>query len=83
MLFKLHGLRVTPRYFEGKEPFENPRIQRMFLWVAGAVLRKKTWVLAWLIARLEALEKRFRQDLKLRASWTEGCPISIVSSTNC
>ena len=30
-LFYLHGLRGTPRYLEGKEPFENPRIQRMFL----------------------------------------------------
>ena len=44
--FNLRGPRGTPNYFEGKEPFEKPRIRRMFLCEAGAVLRKKTWDLA-------------------------------------
>ena len=47
--------RGTPKYFEGKEPFAKPRMQRMFLWVAGAMLRKKTWDLAGFTPSPEAL----------------------------
>ena len=57
-------------------------MRRMFLWVAGAVLRKKTWDLAGFTARPEALAKRDWLFFKLLASWTEGCPMSMVSSMN-
>ena len=46
-------------------------------------MRKNTWDLVWFIARPEALAKRDMIFLKLLASWTKGCPISMVSSTNC
>ena len=81
--FSFHRPRGTPKYFEGKEPFAKPRMQRMFLSVARAVLRKKTWDLVWFTARPEALENRVRKFLKLLVSWTEGCPTRMVSSINC
>ena len=79
----LPNSRGIPRYLDGKAPFENPKILKMFLWVAGGVLTKKTWELFGLTTKPEAFAKRSRLFLKLCASWTEGCPISILSSTNC
>ena len=75
--------RGMPKYLDGKAPLEKPRILKIFLWVAGGVLTKKTRDLLGLTARPDALAKRSRLFLKLRDSWIEGCPMSIVSSTNC
>ena len=82
VLFNFLRPRGTPKYFEGKDPFAKSKMHRMFLWVAWVVLRKKTWDLAEFTARPEALEKRDILVLKILASWTKGCPISMVSSMN-
>ena len=76
-------LSKTPKYLEGMVPLGKPRILPIFLWVIVGVLKKNSWDLSALIARPDALAKSVRINLKAWASWTEGCPISIVSSMNC
>ena len=67
----------------GITPREKPRIRIIFLCTIGALFRKNTCDVLGLMARPEAIEKRFKLSLKLWDSWTDGCPMSIVSSMNC
>ena len=61
----------------------SPRIWIIFRRVILGVLKKKTWDFCTLTSKPEALPNWSKNFWKLEASWTEGYPISIVSSTNC
>ena len=54
----------------------------MFLWVTLGVLKKKIWNFSGFTSKPEALVNKFKHFLKDLFSWTEGFPISMVSSTN-
>jgi len=71
-----------PRYLDGKEPLGKPKVLRMLRWVIPGVLRKKTWDLRGLTSSPDAFANWIIQFLKTHASWIEGCPMSMVSSTN-
>lgn len=73
----------APRYLEGKELMGKPRIRAMALWTTGGVWKKKIWDLVLLMLVPEAYAKSFSRDLYIEASWTDGYPNNMLSSTNC
>ena len=77
------SMRGVPRYLEGREEIENPRMWEMLHWVRSGVLKKKIWDLELLTEGPSAKEKQSKMDLRVEASWTEGWPNSMLSSMNC
>ena len=66
--FLAKSKRGAPRYFEGKEAIEKPRIRAIARWVVGCVLKKKIWDLIELIRVPEAFAKRRSKEFKAWAS---------------
>jgi len=72
-----------PRYLVGREFLWILRILLRFLYTGIEVLKKNNLDFVRLISIPEASMKVLSTVLKVRASFTVGVPISIVSSTNC
>jgi hypothetical protein len=60
--------RGAPRYLEGREEVEKPRVLAMFRWVVGGMLKKKMRDLSKLTEAPEAFEKVLRRILRVQAS---------------
>lgn len=58
----------APKYLEGRDAIENPKILAMEDWVMRGVWKKKTWEFDLLMQAPEASEKSDRIDFSLRAS---------------
>ena len=76
-------MRGDPRYSEGRVAILKFRMREILHWVGRGVLKKKISNFSWLMVMPEALEKVERMLLKVLDSWTDGCPMRILSSTNC
>ena len=58
----------APRYLEGREAIENPRMQAIVLWVWRGVWKKNIYDLSGLTFVLKASEKESRANLRVWAS---------------
>ena len=76
-------MRGAPRYLEGIVAILKFRMREILRWVGRGVLKKKISDFSWLMVMPEALEKAERMLLKVLDSWTKGCPMRRLSSTNC
>ena len=76
-------MRGAPRYFEGSVAMEKPSSLAMLCWVSAGVLKKEMYDFPAFMVVPEASEKVCSRDLKELASWIEGWPNSMLSSTNC
>ena len=72
-----------PKYLDGRELSQNPRILQMLSMVIRGVLREKIRYFWVLISRPEASSNYSKHRLIFLASCIDGCPINILSSTNC
>lgn len=72
----------SPQVFWGKRCCRESQNTSDVPLSCGWVLKKKSWDLEALIEVPEASEKRESRSFKAFASWDEGWPKSIVSSTN-
>ena len=65
---RAEAIRGAPKYLEGKDTMEKPKMHAISLWVEGGVLRKKIWDLTLLMRAPVAIEKLSSKALKERAS---------------
>ena len=72
-----------PKYLDGRELSRNPIILQMLSMVIRGVLREKIRYFWSLISRPEASSNYCKHRLIFLASCIDGCPINILSSTNC